>query len=54
MCGLRHVMPSCVLFRYCSTSSSPVGVEEDIDEFSSDGRQHVRVQRHDTELVLWD
>ena len=33
---------------------SPVGVKEDVNERGGDGRQCVRVQRHDTELVLWD
>lgn len=33
---------------------SPAGVEEHVDERGGDGRQSVRVQRHDAELVLGD
>ena len=52
------MLPPCVQHRHFSgvgaSGASPVGVKEDVDERGGDGRQRVRVQRHDTELVLGD
>lgn len=34
--------------------TSPAGIKEHVNECGGDGRQRVRVQRHDTEVVLGD
>lgn len=53
-----HVLPPCgctrVLQQGTGGTVSPAGVEEDVDECGGDGRQRVRVQRHDAEVVEGD
>lgn len=44
----------CSLVVETGRVDSPAGVEEDVDERRGNGGQRVRVQRHDTEVILGD